>query len=206
MLVNTNHVTFGGSEMFTERQEQIIRTAIKLIANKGIQNLTTKNLAKDIGISEPALYRHFDNKLEILKGVLQYFQITMKPAFDKMEETDKPIEKIRLFFLAHLHIFSNNSDFAKIFFSESNFQNEEILMDSMNRLMSSSRNALDKTILAGQKNNEIRSDISSISILRMIIGSMRFLVTQWSISGMIFDLENEGKQLWNDFQKIIIAK
>ena len=79
-------------------------------------------------------------------------------------------------------------------------------MDSMNRLMSSSRNALDKTILAGQKNNEIRSDISSISILRMIIGSMRFLVTQWSISGMIFDLENEGKQLWNDFQKIIIAK
>ncbi|MCD4820359.1 MAG: TetR/AcrR family transcriptional regulator [Candidatus Cloacimonetes bacterium] len=192
--------------MFTERQEQIVKTAIKLIANKGIQNLTTKNLAKEIGISEPALYRHFDNKLEILKGVIHYFQITMKPAFDKMRESDQPIKQVRLLFVTHLQIFSNNSDFAKIFFSESNFQNEEVLMTSMNKIMSSSRKELEKIIIAGQKNNEIRSDISSISILRMIIGSMRFLVTQWSISGMIFDLENEGNQLWNDFQKIIVAK
>ncbi len=65
---------------FTERQQQIVETAIKLIADKGIQNLTTKNLAEEIGISEPAIYRHFSNKLEILKAVITNFQIKMKPA------------------------------------------------------------------------------------------------------------------------------
>ncbi|MEA1972657.1 MAG: TetR/AcrR family transcriptional regulator, partial [Candidatus Cloacimonadota bacterium] len=71
--------------MLSERQQQIVVTAIKLIANKGIQNLTTKNIANEIGISEPALYRHFDNKLEILKAVITYFQTTMKPALEKMD-------------------------------------------------------------------------------------------------------------------------
>ena len=71
---------------FTERQQQIVEIAIKLIADKGIQNLTTKNLAKEIGISEPAIYRHFSSKLEILKAVITNFQIKMKPALEKYFE------------------------------------------------------------------------------------------------------------------------
>ncbi len=192
--------------MFSERQEQIVKTAIKLIADKGIQNLTTKNLSKKIGISEPALYRHFDNKLEILKGVLRYFQVIMKPAFDKMEEADQPIQKIEEFFLAHLQIFNNNSNFAKVIFSEANFQSEDILINSMNTMMNKSRQKLQETIIKGQENKEIGAEVNSLNIARMIIGSMRFLITQWTMSGMIFDLETEGKLLCDDIKKLIVAK
>jgi len=192
--------------MFSERQQQIIETAIKLIADKGIQNLTTKNLAKEIGISEPALYRHFNNKLEILKAVIGYFQIKMKPALEKLKESSNSINKIESFMFEHLKIISRNPNFAKVIFSEANFQNEESLIIKMNNMMNQSHKTLETIVLSGQKKVEIRSDISSLSIIRMIIGSMRLLVTQWSISGMIFNLENEGKRLCDDIKKLIDVK
>ena len=48
------------------RQEEIIDTAIKLIDAGGIQNLTMKNIARQMGFSEPAIYRHFESKLDLL--------------------------------------------------------------------------------------------------------------------------------------------
>ncbi len=193
-------------KMFSERQQQIVETAIKLIAEKGIQNLTTKNLAKEIGISEPALYRHFSNKLEILKAVITHFQIKMKPALEKLNKSVNSLNKIESFILEHLKIISQNPDFAKVIFSEANFQNEENLILKMNKMMNQSHKILETVVQSGQGKNEIRSDISSLSMVRMIIGSMRLLVTQWSMSDMIFNLETEGKQLCEDINKLIVAK
>jgi len=192
--------------MFSDRQQQIVETAIKLIADKGIQNLTTKNLAKEIGISEPALYRHFSNKLEILKAVITNFQIKMKPALEKLKESISSIDKIKSFILEHLKIISQNPDFAKVIFSEANFQNEENLILKMNNMMNQSHKILETVVQFGQSNNEIRNDVSSLSIVRIIIGSMRLLVTQWSMSGMIFNLETEGKQFCDDMKKLIVAE
>jgi AcrR family transcriptional regulator len=191
---------------FTERQQQIVETAIKLIADKGIQNLTTKNIAAEIGISEPALYRHFSSKLEILKAVIINFQIKMKPALEKLKKSVNSLNKIESFIVEHLKIISQNPDFAKVIFSEANFQNEENLILRMNNMMNQSHKILETIVQSGQKKDEIRSDISSLSIVRMIIGSMRLLVTQWSMSGMIFNLETEGKQFCNDLKKLIVAK
>lgn len=192
--------------MFSERQQQIVETAIKLIAEKGIQNLTTKNLAKEIGISEPALYRHFSNKLEILKAVITYFQIKMQPALEKINESVNSLDKIESFILEHLKIINQNPNFAKVIFSEANFQNEENLVLKMNNMMNQSHKVLETVVQSGQGKNEISSDVSSLSMVRMIIGSMRLLVNQWSMSGMIFNLETEGKQLSDDIRRLIVAK
>jgi len=193
-------------KMFSERQQQIVETAIKLIADKGIQNLTTKNLANEIGISEPALYRHFDNKLEILKAVIINFQNKMQPAFNKLKRSANSLNNIERFILEHFKIINHNPDFAKVIFSEANFQNEEILILKMNNMMDQSHKILDSIIQTGQKKEEIRADITSLSLVRIIIGSMRLLVTQWSMSSMIFNLETEGKQLCNDIRKLIATE
>ena len=61
-------------KMLSERQEQIIKASIDLIDNNGIQGFTIKNLSKAIGISEPAIYRHFESKFEILATILEIFK------------------------------------------------------------------------------------------------------------------------------------
>ena len=54
----------------TERQKTIVEAAIKLIDEGGIQNVTMKNIAARLDITEPAIYRHFASKNEILLAML----------------------------------------------------------------------------------------------------------------------------------------
>ena len=58
---------------FTERQIEIMQAATQRIDKYGIQDLTIKNLAADLQLSEAALYRHFKSKNDILMGLLNYF-------------------------------------------------------------------------------------------------------------------------------------
>jgi|GEM_PF-4851401 len=44
-------------DRFTDRQIENMEAATAIIDKSGIQNMTIKNLATDIGLSEPALYR-----------------------------------------------------------------------------------------------------------------------------------------------------
>ena len=60
--------------MQTERQKEIIKASLELITNKGIQGLTIKNLSKKIGVTEPAIYRHFESKTQILISMLEFFK------------------------------------------------------------------------------------------------------------------------------------
>lgn len=190
--------------MFSKRQQQIIESAIKIIAEKGVQNLTTKNLADEIGITEPALYRHFKNKLNIMESILIYFQEVMRSAIDELHGDGDSIQSIRCFYLAHLRIMNLNPYYAMVIFSEANFRFDDYLMSKMSNMMNRSQKALENSIQSGQKKNELVTTLSSLSISRLIIGSLRLLITQWSISGMIFDLESEGKKLCDDILKLVV--
>ena len=54
----------------TEKQLLIIDASIELIAEKSIQGFTIKNLSQKIGVTDGAIYRHFESKTEILQNIL----------------------------------------------------------------------------------------------------------------------------------------
>ncbi len=188
---------------FNERQKQIIDVSIKIIANKGIQNLTTKNIAKDMKLSEAALYRHFENKLEILKSIISFFEQKMRKTTDNLNINEEPLLQVKKFVFEHFKIFKNQPELAQVMFSEANFQNEAILKEQVIHVMNRSRDRIEAILKKGQQDGNIINEISSLNLFRIVVGAMRLLVTQWSLSGMVFNLETEGKQLWNDLEKII---
>ncbi len=47
----------------SERQQQILETALRCFAAGGYHATTTARLAEAAGVTEPILYRHFDGKL-----------------------------------------------------------------------------------------------------------------------------------------------
>lgn len=80
---------------YTDRQLQIIDTAIELIAEGGIQELTMKRIAGRIGINEPAIYRHFECKLDILEAIQRVFAGEKRRAMDQILKSNlSAVEKI----------------------------------------------------------------------------------------------------------------
>ena len=54
----------------TDRQRQIVDHAIEMIGEGGLSGLTMRRLSERLGVTEPALYRHFENKTAILAAML----------------------------------------------------------------------------------------------------------------------------------------
>ena len=53
------------------RRREIIDAARQVITEHGMQALTIGNLARSVGVSEGAIYRHFRGKRQILAGLIE---------------------------------------------------------------------------------------------------------------------------------------
>ncbi len=189
---------------YTQRQKQIIEAAIDVIASAGIQGLTIKNLASAIGVTEPALYRHFRNKQEILESVLRYFAWeSRRNLLSILKNQNSASEKIGAFLTYHLDTFTRKPALAAVIFSEDIFQNEKKLKKNVLNLMEQSQAMLLGIICEKGPQNDVRDDIEAKQIVIIILGALRFLVTRWHLSRQGFDLREEGNRLLESLQMMI---
>jgi AcrR family transcriptional regulator len=188
----------------TVRQQEIINAAIQIIARQGFQELTTKQLAETVGVSEAALYRHFDSKTDIIHKILEYFQALAHTAMGNIHsDIADPLEQVKAFMMNRYKLFADNPDLAKVMFAEEIFQNDRSLAEHNLTIMHIHRDQLVESIRAAQKQGEIRNDLEPIQLFRIIVGSMRLLVTQWQLCGYEFNLKDEGERLWQSIAMII---
>ena len=57
-----------------ERREQILQTLVRMLEEKQGRSITTATLAKEVGVSEAALYRHFSGKEEMFEALIIFVE------------------------------------------------------------------------------------------------------------------------------------
>jgi len=188
----------------TKRQSEIIDESIKLIADKGIQGLTIKNLSKAIGVSEPAIYRHFENKQGILLGILSIFKDNKEKLFQIIQSSDpNPLMELKSLFETRFKYFTKNPAIASVIFSEELFRNDPLLSKKVFEIMEENQKMILQIIKAGQKSSVIKHDLTANQLAFIITGALRLIVTKWRLSNFSFNLEKEGKSLWKSIELLI---
>jgi len=192
--------------MLSERQTEIINKSIDIIATKGIQGLTIKNLSKEIGISEPAIYRHFESKTDILLTILKNFEEMSSFMNEAMKGGEgSAVSKIEFMFTKIIEVFSQEPSHISVIFSEEIFKNESILQEKIVEIMNSKVKAIEEIIKEGQENGEIRTDIDNKTLALIVVGSLRFMVKQWDLKDQHENLLPEGHKLIEGL-KLILTK
>lgn len=190
----------------TERQQEIINASLELIAESGIQSLTIKNLAKKIGFAESALYRHYENKIQILLAILDYFKQNTEHFFTNQLISDtNALLKIENLFQNHFKKFTISPSLVSVIFSEEIFRNEAELTDKVKEIMNKNTASLKTIIETGQRKGEIRSDIEASHLSVMLLGSLRMFVKQWHMSNYDYNLIERGSAFSNSI-KILLNK
>lgn len=184
--------------MLTPRQEEIIEKSILIIDEKGIQGLTIKNLSKSIGISEPAIYRHFDSKFDILCAILTGFkeQIRQNEQMLAQDKSD-PLVKMRQFYMQVLNRFVRRPSLVSVIFSEEIFQNEARLAEKVKEIQIMNEEIVMNLLENLKQTKQIPENIDAEIFSLMFLGSMRQLVRRWKFSDQNFDLVEKGNLLFN---------
>lgn len=189
---------------FTPRQIEIIHAALALIAESGIQGMTIKNLARRIGFSESAVYRHYENKVGILLAILEYFDQNFEQLFASVLQSDTSVpEKLEALFMNLFGIFKSTPSLVSVIFSEEFFRNEDILYQKVSGVMNQNLRRLTDFMEQGQATGEIRQDVQATLLATIILGSVRLQVKQWQIMGYTTDIVAQGKELINTLKILL---
>lgn len=187
-----------------ERKEEIIEAAISLVGQGGIQMLTTKNLALKVNVSEPALYRHFSDKIDIIRQVLEYLRDRIINRLSEIAGTEKSPDKkledlIRRQFLA----FSRRPEIIIVLLSEGLYQNNRELSELVRSIMEESAAFYTNVISEGQQTGIFRKDLTPERLAFMVMGNLRFCAIQWHLSNCSYDLVAKGEEVLSTILTLI---
>ena len=59
------------------RKLQILEALASMLESSPGQRITTAALAKEVGVSEAALYRHFPSKARMFEGLIEFIEETL---------------------------------------------------------------------------------------------------------------------------------
>lgn len=196
-----------GRKNTTIRKKQIMDAARKLIVRSGSEHVTVRNMAKEVGITEAAIYRHFKSKKEILSfladsvadGLLHDIDMARNVGFTSLEIIDEilrthlsRIEQRRgmsFLVLAEVISFGDKSLNKKV------SDNIQIYVDRLKILLSD-----------GVRAKLITKDIDLEAAALLLFGMIQGLVYIWALSGYKFDLTEKYSDLWKVYKKSLTLR
>ncbi|MCD4813053.1 TetR/AcrR family transcriptional regulator [bacterium] len=193
--------------IYTLRQQQIMTTAIELIAEQGIQHLTMKNIAQCLEISEPAIYRHFTNKTGMLMATVKQFGQYNQEIFEQLATKSGDIPAmLKNIFCGHAEMFDRHPALAAVTFSEEIFQNEKKVTAQVLAMKQANEKKILKIIRQGQDQGTVRADLPAEHLMILIMGPMRLLVRKWRLAKCGFDIKKSAQALWQSLAVVLKNK
>lgn len=180
----------------SERKAEIVEAAIRLAGEIGPDRLTTERLAKEVGISQAGIFRHFPTKGDIWEAVAQRIGelLAMKTALGGSEDA-KPVDQLGRIVIDHLTFIEATPAIPAILFSRELHGDNEKLRVYFAALIAGRQRHFSKLIeaemAAGGFDEALDPDDAALLILALIQG----LAMRWSLNARGFDLVDEGRRL-----------
>lgn len=188
----------------SERQREILDAALERINESGIQELTMKRIAASVGISEPALYRHFASKSEILAAVVGEMETVSALSLDSVRRTGQGSAEVLASFLeAHSRRFAERPALTAVLFSEDLFRNDGSLHARVGAIVSNTQELLRREIEKGRASGEFRRNIDPEAAALMLAGGFRLLVSLWNLRGHDFELIARTRSFLDSAMKML---
>ena len=105
------------SLQMTEKQNLILLSALELFAESGFHATSTNKIAKEAGVSEGLIFRHFGHKEGLLQAILQYGQEKADALFNTIDETDSLQNQLRKLLSIPFQISEEDYAFWKLMYA-----------------------------------------------------------------------------------------
>ena len=132
------------------RQEQIKKAVLEIIAEEGLHNISTRNLAKKIGFSEGAIFRHFSSKRDIIKGIMDDVANDLIGSLRSIVISPiKSEEKLYNYLCKNVKYLKENRGITILLFSEATHLGDKELKEKLNQILLEQKQFIIKMVKDG---------------------------------------------------------
>jgi len=186
------------------RQEQIKQAVLDIIFTDGLKNLSTRNLARRIGMSEGTIFRHFPTKqditLSIIKDVQHEFIGSLRNIANSAIE---PEQRLNNFLCETVRYLTDNKGITMLLFSEASHNNDIALKDNLRQIFNNQKMLVSKIILDGIAIGKWDENIAVENIAMLYMGIPVSLNIDLVLGGGEFHIDNFCSKMMQLLLKIL---
>jgi AcrR family transcriptional regulator len=152
------------------RQEQIKQAVIDIISTDGLKNLSTRNLALRIGMSEGSIFRHFKTKKDIILSIFSDIQENFIGNLKKIAwSEEEPSIRLFKYFRATIQYHIDNKGTNMLLFSEASYNNDPEFKSLLQQIFNDQKQFIMKIIQDGINAGiwDVNAQVESAALIYM---------------------------------------
>jgi AcrR family transcriptional regulator len=173
------------------RQEQIKQAVIDIISTDGLKNLSTRNLAQRIGMSEGSIFRHFKSKKDIILSIFNDVQDNFIGELKKIAwSDDEPSIRLFKYLGATIKYHIDNKGTNMLLLSEAFYNNDPELKKRLEQIFNDQKQFVTKIVMDGIKEGIWAENIQVENIALIYMGIPVSMNIEMLLGGKGIHFEN----------------
>jgi AcrR family transcriptional regulator len=188
------------------RQDQLTDATLAVVADHGLRGLSLAAVARRVGLTPSAIYRHFASKDAMLDSVLERLRERLHGAIAAARaETDDPVEALHRLLKRHMQLIRLNRALPRIVLSDDYHIGHPERRQRLLGVFSGYLDGVADVIRQGQRLGSIRSDVNARSLAILVLGLIQPAGVLWTLSDGRFDVTGQARAAWPVFEQAIRA-
>jgi TetR/AcrR family transcriptional regulator len=153
-----------------ERRQTILETLVHMLEKNQGEHITTAQLARAVGVSEAALYRHFPSKAKMFEGLIEFIEETLFTRINKIiaEESRAETRVQNILFLL-LGFADKNPGMARLLYGDVLVGETERLRQRVVQIYERIETQLKQILREAEANENLRVPIADTAALLLAV-------------------------------------
>jgi AcrR family transcriptional regulator len=188
------------------RRDQLIDATLALVAEHGLRGLSVAAVARRVGLTASALYRHFPSKDALLDAVLDRLRERLHGAIAAARaEAADPVEALHRLLERHTRLIRDNRALPRVVLSDEYHVGHPERRERLLGVFSGYLDGVGDIMRQGQSRGLIRSDVNARSLAILFLGLIQPAGVLWTLSDGRFDATGQARAAWPVFEQAIRA-
>lgn len=174
-----------------KRKDKILISAIELLDQEGVYGLTTKKLAERQGVTEPALYRQYKSKKDIIAAIIEEFANYDDQIRNTIRESGlRGRDGILFYIRRYSELYENYSELTTVVFSFDLYRYDADTDIRMKEIMKKRYDFLEEIITASPQMLQNSLGLSARELASLIQGIIYSQTFEWRMMEKRYSLQD----------------
>lgn len=185
-----------------ERRAVTVEAVVQLAAEQNPSEITTTAIAKHMGVTQGALFKHFPTKDAILQAVMEWVAERLIARLDKAAQAAaSPLAAIEAMFMAHVEFVAEHPGVPRMLFGELQRAQLTAPKRMAQALIRRYGERLHRLIEEGIAQGELNPALDAEAAATLFIGTIQGLVMQSMLAGDVANICRDAPRVFAIYRR-----
>lgn len=185
-----------------ERRAVTVDAVVALAARQNPSDITTAAIAKHMGVTQGALFKHFPTKDSIVQAVMEWVAERLMARAEKAAQgATSPLVAIEAIFLAHVDFVAEHPGAPRMLFGELQRADMTVPKRMAQTLLSRYGERLKQLVEEGQAKGELSTRFDADAAVNLLIGMIQGLVMQSLLANDVERIRRDAPQVFAIYRR-----